>query len=930
MRSRSCTMEGPEEGRVQSGSIKQEEENKKRKMRVQRDEKDGRTPGSTKRAQNPPGGSRTALPDLSKTDLLHLLGVMEGELQAREDIISLLKSRTRPEVLEAHYGSSVPTKPLQALQRDEAGSLRSTRTEDVYQKPMAELDRLEDKQRETYRRMLDQLLLVERCHRRTVVELDTEKTKHSVFMDQSDDFTDLLEQDRERLKRLLEQEKASQARKERDHGRRLEKVRAELLKLKSFALTLVDERQLQLEQIDQQSQKLQEKERRLAAVTAGAREDGHRLLKLEAELEERANALQKSKEELQELREKIGKGECGEPSQAAELEEETTKTESRCRDMENRLRLEENHGKELRSEVDRLQRRTLELDRLQGASSRRDADCLQLRTRLEKDKRVLQDLAGELETTKSRVEELESSESRFEQAGMILKDDLVRLKSFTGRLVQDRTALAEKVQEEERRREDLTKTLRSEQGRVADLTEKLKELLKFKSETEVTVATLAREELRLKTKLASEEERSRALNTEVTDMKTRMDRLQETDRARTSDGDSGTKEPRSRLRQLEGDLMKSEHQRHLLETKFRTEQDRANALCKTLDEMRRKDQVDEAKSREVQLDIHVLKEKIHQLMNKEDQLDLLQGDDAVLQQRLTEEEKTTARAEEPESSRRYGRGPRPGGMLSVSVASTAVQTDAMDGGDAEDETAADFIRRSVLEENQFMSNLRRYPPASAESWTPWMKRTAPPKTNGFLHPPDTPVSPKPGQPLRIRVTPDHENGAATLEISSPRAEDFFSSTRIVPAPGPHKPRVSMVPKSQETAPSPDRAKSPVTIATVSRASSSDGPRSPVSLITVSRTPVSEALRPPTGRPATYRKYNITTEDNKIHIHLGPPVKGPREDRGRPASTLGLGEDTPTGTVLRSPRQPPAGQTAPSRMTSSLTITPVTSAPPRTA
>lgn len=61
-------------------------------------------------------------------------------LQAREDIIGLLKSdRTKPETLEAHYGSSVPIKPLQALQRDAVLTRSSNSTEDVYEIPMAEV-----------------------------------------------------------------------------------------------------------------------------------------------------------------------------------------------------------------------------------------------------------------------------------------------------------------------------------------------------------------------------------------------------------------------------------------------------------------------------------------------------------------------------------------------------------------------------------------------------------------------------------------------------------------------------------------------------------------------------------------------------------------------------------------------------------------------
>lgn len=62
-------------------------------------------------------------------------------LQAREDVIHMLKSKpTPPEVMESRYGSASPNSALQALQRD--GVITGTESQpsnSVYQKPLFEV-----------------------------------------------------------------------------------------------------------------------------------------------------------------------------------------------------------------------------------------------------------------------------------------------------------------------------------------------------------------------------------------------------------------------------------------------------------------------------------------------------------------------------------------------------------------------------------------------------------------------------------------------------------------------------------------------------------------------------------------------------------------------------------------------------------------------
>ncbi|XP_032485367.1 filamin A-interacting protein 1-like isoform X2 [Phocoena sinus] len=139
--------------------------------------------------------------DLSRDDLLFLLSILEGELQARDEVIGILKAdKMDLALLEAQYGFVTPKKVLEALQRDAFQAKSAPWQEDIYEKPMNELDKVVEKHKESHRRILEQLLTVEKSHRQTILELEEEKRKHKEYMEKSDEFISLLEQERERDK----------------------------------------------------------------------------------------------------------------------------------------------------------------------------------------------------------------------------------------------------------------------------------------------------------------------------------------------------------------------------------------------------------------------------------------------------------------------------------------------------------------------------------------------------------------------------------------------------------------------------------------------------------------------------------------------------------------------------------------------------------
>uniref|UniRef100_A0A671MW82 Filamin A-interacting protein 1-like n=1 Tax=Sinocyclocheilus anshuiensis TaxID=1608454 RepID=A0A671MW82_9TELE len=474
--------------------------------------------------------------DLSRDDLLFLLSMLEGEVQARDEVITVLKAdKIDLALLEAKYGFVMPPKVLQALQRDAIQAKNGSWQEDIYEKPMSELDRLVEKQRETYRRMLEQLLLVERARRQTLHRLEDEKRNHSDFMRKSDEFTGLLEQERERLKLLIDQEKTYQERKEEENNKKVTNLKDELTKLKSFALLVVDEQQRLAEQLTQQPTKVQElqntatqAQEELSSAQIRLQEEENKVLHLEEELrnqachfhqeqeamtakltnedaqnrqlrqklsslsrqldelEETNKTLHRAEEELLELRDKISRGECGNSSLVLEVEElrkrvlemegkdeELIKMEDMCRDLNRKLEKESSQSCSLKAEVDKLNHRIMELEKLEDAFGKSKQECNSLKSNLEKERTMTKHMSNELDVLRVRIKELEATEVHLEKTELALKEDLTKLKTLTVMLVDERKAMAEKLKLMEDKVQNSTGKLQAEQDKVNTVTEKL-------------------------------------------------------------------------------------------------------------------------------------------------------------------------------------------------------------------------------------------------------------------------------------------------------------------------------------------------------------------------------------------------------------------------------------------------------------------------
>ncbi|KAF3423804.1 hypothetical protein E2986_05147 [Frieseomelitta varia] len=230
--------------------------------------------------------------ELNKTDLLKLLGHLEGELQARDIVIAVLKSEKLKHLLSTRYLSGT-SDPHAALARDVVlvGGVSEHEPNQI-NKQVATLEALVTQQRCMQFKMAKVLKEAELRHRAVIKELEEEKRKHEHDTAQGDDITYGLEKERTRLKKELELEKQEKKRLELELKKSNETLDEEKTRQKQIVLLLLAERKkIIMKYIEERkrsedlAQILSEEKVRIDSMAEGLEEESKKSLQMEAELE---------------------------------------------------------------------------------------------------------------------------------------------------------------------------------------------------------------------------------------------------------------------------------------------------------------------------------------------------------------------------------------------------------------------------------------------------------------------------------------------------------------------------------------------------------------------------------------------------------------------------------------------------------------------
>uniref|UniRef100_A0A2M4BLQ1 Cortactin-binding protein-2 N-terminal domain-containing protein n=1 Tax=Anopheles marajoara TaxID=58244 RepID=A0A2M4BLQ1_9DIPT len=265
--------------------------------------------------------------DFSKADLLKLLSYLEGELQARDVVIAVLKTEKIKQLLTApRYGK--PTNlndPHAALFRDQLAasgniasrqsSIQAAQSEHEMRlmndqrsgvrEQMDSLATLVMQQRQAQAKMIEALKDAEERHKRVVQELYDERRKHEHTTAQGDDITYGLEIERSRLKQELDHEREQHKVLEIELKKVQEQFESEKNRQKQIVLLLLAERKkIIIKYIEERkrsedlAQILSEEKQRVDTIAEGLEEESKKSLRMEAELEKQAQQFEMERKVL--------------------------------------------------------------------------------------------------------------------------------------------------------------------------------------------------------------------------------------------------------------------------------------------------------------------------------------------------------------------------------------------------------------------------------------------------------------------------------------------------------------------------------------------------------------------------------------------------------------------------------------------------------
>lgn len=281
--------------------------------------------------------SKLNMESLTKTELLMLFSILEGELEARDLVIEALKAQRKELFIQERYGRYNLSDPFQALQRDSeavGGQNKEPGCSSSTSNPLVVLKLVVSHCRRMQEKMLAQLAAAESRHRRVILDLEEEKRKHAEDTAEGDDVTYILEKERERLQQQLEFERSQVRRLEKEQRRITDQLEEERAQHKQLSCALAKE---------------------CKWASARALEEGHRLTELSRKLDKEKEACQALRKELEDERTRALRME-------ARVEEQLAEFDTEREQLRSRLKKEEAHCCQLQQQVEELKKKLEEMN----------------------------------------------------------------------------------------------------------------------------------------------------------------------------------------------------------------------------------------------------------------------------------------------------------------------------------------------------------------------------------------------------------------------------------------------------------------------------------------------------------------------------------------------------------------------------------------